>query len=255
LPTIPVFRQIANEAIADVIFYLNAEHREAIVSHVAARIVDIVLKFKSCNPSFNDKVSLVGHSLGSVICYDVLSLKKIPPEIKFQNLFLFGSPLGMFLTARGQTDVLPLAQCAHVYNVIQPNDPVAYRIEPFLVPVMKTADPALVPYHKTGGLAATTQVRHTASSIMGLFAGDKETTFSERITQVVKGPLAPKPESPLGIGIALIESMNSGQRVDWIVQHGFMPGATEYADALTAHVNYFDHKDIAKFVHERTRLM
>ena len=255
LPTIPVFRQIANEAIADVIFYLNAEHRESIVSHVAGRIVDIVLQFKARNPSFNNKVSLAGHSLGSVICYDVLALKKITPEIHFENLFLMGSPLGMFLTARGASDVLPLPQCRKVFNVIQPNDPVAYRIEPFLVPVMKTTEAAMLPYHKTGGLATTTQVRHTASSLIGLFSNDKDTTYMERITQVVKGPMAPKPESPLGIGLALIEKLNAGQRIDWIVQHGFMPGATEYADALTAHVNYFDHKDIAKFIHEHTRIV
>ena len=33
----------------------------------------LIKKFKERNPNFNGKVSLIGHSLGSVICYDLLS--------------------------------------------------------------------------------------------------------------------------------------------------------------------------------------
>jgi hypothetical protein len=249
LPSIPVFRQIANEAIADVIFYMNPEHRDAIVSHVAERIVHIVTLFKQRNPSWNNRLSLIGHSLGSVVCADVLSLEKLPPEIHVSNLFLFGSPLGLFLTARGQSSILPIPQCARVFNIIQPNDPVAYRLEPFLVPVTESTDPAIIPNHKTGGLAATTQVKHTASSILGIFSSEGESTYFQKISQVVKGPSEPSPESPVGIGLSVIHNLNGGNRIDWAVQQGFMAGATEYADALTAHVAYFDNRDIAKFVY------
>jgi hypothetical protein len=251
LPSIPIFRQIANEAIADAIFYLNSEHKNAIISHVAERIVHIATLFKLRNPTWNNKISLIGHSLGSVICFDVLNQLKLPPEVTISNLVLMGSPLGLFLTARGQTEVFPVQQCERVFNIIQPNDPVAYRIEPFIVPVLKTVDPALIPYHKTGGLSRSTQVRHTASSIMGLFSSEKEASYLEKLSEVVKGPSAPKPESAVGIGFSVIESVNAGHRMDWIVQQGFMPGATEYADALVAHIAYFDNRDIALFIHDR----
>jgi hypothetical protein len=251
LPSIPIFRQIANEAIADAIFYLNSEHKDKIISHVAERIVHIATLFKQRNPSWNNKISLIGHSLGSVICYDVLNDKKLPPEIRVSNVFLFGSPLALFLTARGQSDAFPVTQCARIYNIIQPNDPVAYRIEPFMAPVLKGTEPALIPYHKTGGLATTTQVRHTASSIIGLFRSDGDASYLDKITEVVKGPALPKPDSALGIGLAEIENVNGGDRIDWSVQQGFMPGATEYADALIAHIAYFDNKDIILFIHDR----
>jgi hypothetical protein len=251
LPSIPVFRQLANEAVADAIFYLNQAHREKIVSFVAERILNIVTTFKQRNPSWNNRLSLLGHSLGSVIAYDVLSLKKVPPEIQVTNLFLLGSPLGMFLTARGDTQVLPIPQCMRIYNIIQPNDPVAYRIEPFIAPATKSCEPVLIPYHRTGGLATTTQVKHAASTILGLFTSEGDLSYIQKVAQVVRGSPSPSTESPVGLGLAQIESMNSGERVDWVVQQGFMPGATEYADALVAHVAYFDNLDIAKFVHDK----
>ena len=254
LPTIPLMRQLANEALSDVLFYLNHEHHDLIVSHVSSRIVEILALFKQRNPTFAGKISFLGHSLGSVILFDVLHLAKLPEEIKVDNLFLLGSPLGMILTARSQSDFLPLRNCRRIFNLFQPNDPVAYRVEPYLVPVMKGLEPALVPYHKTGGLATTTQVKNTASSIMGLFTNDDQSTVMERITQVVKGPPSPKPDTPLGLGVQLIQAVNDGARIDWSLQQGFLPGATEYADALVAHVSYFDHKDVAKFVHDKASL-
>ena len=53
------------------------------------------------------------------------------------------------------------------------------------------------------------------------------------------------------MGLSEVEKVNGGHRIDWAVQQGFMPGATEYADALVAHISYFDNKDIALFIHDR----
>ena len=252
LPTVPVLRQLANEAVADVFFYLNKDHHDSILTFVAGRIISIVELFKSRNPAFSGKLSLVGHSLGSVICYDILMTKRLIQDIHFHNLFLLGSPLGIFLTARDEKDILPFSQCKRVYNVFQPNDPVVYRIEPFIIQALKGIEPAIIPYFQSGGLATTTQVKRTASSLLGLFSGGDTSVF-EKLTHVVSGPPPPKADSPMGIALKQIETMNDGQRIDWTVQLGFMPGATEYADALTAHMSYFDNKDVAKFIYDRIR--
>ena len=253
LNTIPVFRQIANGAISDIIFYLNKQHREKIVVHVIERIKELVSLFRARNPHFTGPISLIGHSLGSVICFDALSSPDFPAdEISLDNLFLFGSPLGVFLTARDQAGMLPLSGCRNVFNLIQPNDPVCYRIEPLLVPLLRGVDPEILPYHKTGGLAATTQIRKTASSIIGFFSADNQSSYIERLSRVVTGtPPPPEPESPVSIGLKSVMKMNNGSRIDWIVQQGFMPAGTDYADAITAHMSYFDNRDVARFVYER----
>jgi len=251
LTTIPMFRQIANGALSDVIFYLNRQHKDKIVAHVINRIKELVMIFKNRNPDFEGPISLIGHSLGSVICFDALSSENFPDDLRVSNLFLFGSPLGMFLTARDQVGGFPIARCKNIFNIIQPNDAVCYRIEPLIFPILKETEPAVIPNHKTGGLAAPTQLRKTASSIIELFSSDKDSTYFERLAHVVNGSPIPKAESPLAISLKSLEIMNNGSRMDWVVQQGFMPAGAEYADALTAHMSYFDNPDVAKFVYEK----
>jgi hypothetical protein len=76
LPNIQVVRQIANEVVLDILLYLTPEYREMILTHVCARIREIYAIFLELHPTFlsnNGKCSLIGHSLGTVILFDLLS--------------------------------------------------------------------------------------------------------------------------------------------------------------------------------------
>mmetsp|Transcript_10499 Transcript_10499/g.9044 ORF Transcript_10499/g.9044 Transcript_10499/m.9044 type:complete len:94 (+) Transcript_10499:832-1113(+) len=89
------------------------------------------------------KCSFVCHSLGTVITYDLLTVKKRTigyvkedtkiPSINFpiEDVFFLGSPLGLFLSI---TDgkLIPLDKegvSKGFYNIFHPNDLVAYRVE------------------------------------------------------------------------------------------------------------------------------
>mmetsp|Transcript_11746 Transcript_11746/g.16857 ORF Transcript_11746/g.16857 Transcript_11746/m.16857 type:complete len:691 (+) Transcript_11746:158-2230(+) len=79
LRTVPALRSIANDVIFDVLMYLTPEFCEAILQCVTSEINDLYEKFQQVHPSFKargGKFSLVGHSLGSVIAWDVLSIYK-----------------------------------------------------------------------------------------------------------------------------------------------------------------------------------
>lgn len=68
------------------------------------------------------------------------------PEI----FFAFGSPIGMFLTVRGLKRIDPnykFPTCKGFFNIYHPFDPVAYRIEPMVVPGVEF-EPMLIPHHK-----------------------------------------------------------------------------------------------------------
>uniref|UniRef100_A0A8C8ZPZ3 DDHD domain containing 2 n=1 Tax=Prolemur simus TaxID=1328070 RepID=A0A8C8ZPZ3_PROSS len=68
------------------------------------------------------------------------------PEI----FFAFGSPIGMFLTVRGLKRIDPnykFPTCKGFFNIYHPFDPVAYRIEPMVVPEVEF-EPMLIPHHK-----------------------------------------------------------------------------------------------------------
>uniref|UniRef100_A0A0X3PB28 DDHD domain-containing protein n=1 Tax=Schistocephalus solidus TaxID=70667 RepID=A0A0X3PB28_SCHSO len=74
------------------------------------------------------------------------------PQLGFpiSACFLLGSPLPVFLTARG-IDRLPndyrLPTCSALFNIFHPFDPVAYRMETMIVPDFKPCA-VLMPHHK-----------------------------------------------------------------------------------------------------------
>jgi len=79
LNSIPALRSIANDVIFDVLMYLTPDYCEAILQCVTTQIVELYSTFQRIYPSFIDrggKFSLVGHSLGSVIAWDILSILK-----------------------------------------------------------------------------------------------------------------------------------------------------------------------------------
>eukprot|EP00577_Skeletonema_sp_RCC1716_P009182 CAMPEP_0113378088 /NCGR_PEP_ID=MMETSP0013_2-20120614/3505_1 /TAXON_ID=2843 ORGANISM="Skeletonema costatum, Strain 1716" /NCGR_SAMPLE_ID=MMETSP0013_2 /ASSEMBLY_ACC=CAM_ASM_000158 /LENGTH=694 /DNA_ID=CAMNT_0000260271 /DNA_START=464 /DNA_END=2548 /DNA_ORIENTATION=+ /assembly_acc=CAM_ASM_000158 len=79
LRTVPALRSIANDVIFDVLMYLTPEFCEAILQCVTSEINELYDKFQTVHPSFKSrggKFSIVGHSLGSVIAWDVLSIYK-----------------------------------------------------------------------------------------------------------------------------------------------------------------------------------
>ena len=51
---------------------------------------------------------------------------------EIENYFLFGSPLGLFISIYNDEDFIKdrLPTCRHFYNIYHPSDPVAYRVEP-----------------------------------------------------------------------------------------------------------------------------
>eukprot|EP00980_Cylindrotheca_fusiformis_P007714 scaffold1637_cov108-Cylindrotheca_fusiformis.AAC.3 len=78
LRTIPALREIANDVIFDVLMYLTPNFCYEVLECVTDQIISIYEVFKKNNPGFLEnggKCSLTGHSLGSVICWDLLAQK------------------------------------------------------------------------------------------------------------------------------------------------------------------------------------
>jgi hypothetical protein len=79
LSSIPALRSIANDVIFDVLMYLTPEFCETILQSVTTQIVELFSKFQRVNPVFiatGGRFSIIGHSLGSVIAWDILSILK-----------------------------------------------------------------------------------------------------------------------------------------------------------------------------------
>ncbi|XP_045541317.1 uncharacterized protein LOC106710674 [Papilio machaon] len=176
LDSIPRLRNFTNDTVLDVLFYTSPVYCQTIIDTVCKELNRIYSLFKSRNPTFTGGVSLGGHSLGSVILYDLLCHQKPldemcsdkkyvngkagtgQPTVKYPRLefkpdalYALGSPIAIFECIRG-VEMLGsdfcLPTCRKFFNIFHPYDPIAYRIEPLINPQLRNVKPFQIPHHK-----------------------------------------------------------------------------------------------------------
>ncbi|RHZ72580.1 hypothetical protein Glove_242g139 [Diversispora epigaea] len=131
LEGVPTLRSIISDVLMDVLLYMTPKYREVMISTVTSEANRVYKLFIERNPKFVEnggKVSIYGHSLGSVLAFDVLChqppimpssafsiFSEIPNSaevtrinhdsvklcFKVQNFFAVGSPVGLFLLLKG----------------------------------------------------------------------------------------------------------------------------------------------------------
>ncbi|KAI5850613.1 DDHD domain-containing protein [Tricharina praecox] len=111
----PYVRNLMTDLALDVLLYQSGTYREHIIRTVLTECNRIYALFKERNPGFKGKISLVGHSLGSAIIFDILCrqpgdpgivlAKNELPSLDFpvENFFALGSPVGLFQMLKGRT--------------------------------------------------------------------------------------------------------------------------------------------------------
>ncbi|CAA2985724.1 phospholipase SGR2 isoform X1 [Olea europaea subsp. europaea] len=65
-------RTMLSATVHDVLYYMSPIYCQAIIDSVSNQLNRLYLKFLKRNPGYDGKVSLYGHSLGSVLSYDIL---------------------------------------------------------------------------------------------------------------------------------------------------------------------------------------
>lgn len=73
LRSIPKLRHFTNDTLLDILFYTSPVYCQTIVDTVGSEINRLHSKFMERNPGFTGTIALAGHSLGSLILYDILS--------------------------------------------------------------------------------------------------------------------------------------------------------------------------------------
>ncbi|XP_008581025.1 PREDICTED: phospholipase DDHD2 isoform X4 [Galeopterus variegatus] len=366
LPSINRLRHFTNDTILDVFFYNSPTYCQTIVDTVASEMNRIYTLFLQRNPDFKGGVSIAGHSLGSLILFDILTnqkdslgdidsekdspnivmdqgdtptleedLKKLQlcefynifekekvdkealalctdrdlkemgiplgPRKKILNyfrtrknstvsvkypqliykpeiFFAFGSPIGMFLTVRGLKRIDPnykFPTCKGFFNIYHPFDPVAYRIEPMVVPGVEF-EPMLIPHHK-GRKRMHLELREgltrmsmdLKNNLLGSLrmawksftrapypalqasetAEETETepeSSSEKCSDIdtEETSVAVKEEAPpIKVGM-----LNGGQRIDYVLQEKPIESFNEYLFALQSHLCYWESEDTVLLV-------
>ncbi|KAI1882549.1 hypothetical protein AGOR_G00251890 [Albula goreensis] len=79
LPSLTRLRDFANDTLLDLFYYLTPTYCQGILDHLVSEINRLHSLFLSRHPGFSGSVSLAGHSLGSLILFDLLTNQKPDP--------------------------------------------------------------------------------------------------------------------------------------------------------------------------------
>ncbi|XP_041983858.1 uncharacterized protein LOC121736613 isoform X2 [Aricia agestis] len=295
LDSIPRLRAFTNDTILDVLFYTSPVYCQTIVDTVCGELNRIYALFRARNPRFRGGVSLGGHSLGSVILYDLLCHQTEKPQecpskryvsgaagtgqptVRYpaldfspDALYALGSPIAIFECIRG-VDVLgqdfKLPTCKNFFNIFHPYDPIAYRIEPMINPVLRDVKPLLIPHHKGRkrmhlelkdtmarvGADIKQRVIETIKSTWSSVWKTAPPPTDHQLEKVVEEELEkeqlteePKEDKSCDVQQALPEmlgQLNGGRRVDHVLQEAPLEMINEYLFAMSSHVGYWESED------------
>ncbi|XP_067087208.1 phospholipase DDHD2-like isoform X1 [Osmerus mordax] len=79
LPSISRLRHFTNDTLLDLFFYNSPTYCQTIVDTVAAEVNRLHELFRQRHPGFTGEVSVAGHSLGSLILFDLLTNQRTEP--------------------------------------------------------------------------------------------------------------------------------------------------------------------------------
>ncbi|EKG09352.1 DDHD domain-containing protein [Macrophomina phaseolina MS6] len=138
---VPAVRNLITDLALDVLLYQSPAYKSHISRIVLQECNRIYKLFKDRNPSFNGKVSLVGHSLGSAIMFDLLCQQKddtsygerykhhrrsddLKLDFEIEDFYALGSPIGLFQMLSGKTIAARTSQSKlHSEAHLQADDP------------------------------------------------------------------------------------------------------------------------------------
>ncbi|XP_077973027.1 triacylglycerol hydrolase DDHD2-like [Styela clava] len=205
------------------------------------------------------------------------------PQLQFdpEIFFTLGSPIGMFLTVRGISDLgeeFCLPTCGRFFNVFHPYDPVAYRVEPLINPEF-SLKPVQVPHYKgrkrlhlelrdSLGRMGTELKQGIINSVkraigsMQKFAqnwqGNAESSEKEMEEEVekvadelLKQQSEKSHENDDIVSVASESSqipggmgrLNGGQRIDYVLQERPLESFNDYLFAFQSHLCYWNSED------------
>ncbi|KAK5115787.1 hypothetical protein LTR62_000876 [Meristemomyces frigidus] len=117
---VPAVRNLITDLALDILLYQSPAYKDHISRIVLEECNRIYHLFVERNPNFSGKVSLVGHSLGSAIMFDILCSQGHAPshppprsgrthpehlrlDFEVADFYALGSPIGLFQMLKGKT--------------------------------------------------------------------------------------------------------------------------------------------------------
>ncbi|KAL3473388.1 DDHD domain-containing protein [Aspergillus californicus] len=283
--TIPAVRSLISDVILDIPYYLS-HHKPKMIQAVVKEANRVYRLWCTNNPGFQQsgRVHLLAHSLGSTMAVDVLSHQptNIPDfdfvntsvrgdifEFDTKNLFICGSPVGLFLfinkanlsprrgrdkpgsegddKLRGVASEVDTYGCLAVdnlYNIMHTTDPIAYRVN-------AAVDRDL------GTSLKTAAIPSSSASLWRSFGGAFRWSSSamsapERPSTIAKLPSNVEMETHDFTREEVAEKrmllLNDNGQIDYVLSGGSGPLNIQYLNMLSAHSSYWTLTDFVRFL-------
>ena len=218
-PTNP-YRTLIKDVCLDILLYMTEKHRVSMLKTVANELNRVHSLFMKNFPNFKGTISIIGHSLGTLIVFDLLTMEpkdfdryNIPRLQFFPNaLFLLGSPISMIRLLNGEvirpmhcdaSEGIKRVRVKYLYNIYHMYDPIAHRLEPLISrDFPKEPVPVIKPVYA------------------------KEGEENKEIAQL----------NPLR------------KRIDYVIFGSYLESAYQYLSALSQHSNYWTNLEVTSFI-------
>lgn len=136
---VPAVRNLITDLALDILLYQSPAYKNHISKIVLSECNRIYKLFMERNPTFNGKVSMIGHSLGSAIMFDILcrQCQNIHPskmhkrhtdddltlDFDVEDFYALGSPIGLFQMLKGRTISAHPGSAASTRHTTSMDDP------------------------------------------------------------------------------------------------------------------------------------
>lgn len=252
---LPLRRLIGDVAI-DVILYEEPYYREIILNEACEQLNKTYNLFKIMNKDPPEEIHLIGHSLGSVILFDILTnSKKYHLNFDTKKFFCIGSPVGLLKLIQ-RTKIAPFdsanssnvnnnqPKCEDLYNIYHSCDPVAYRMEPLIHPSLSSINHSILP-HFTEFDRITSKFLQISEEILDNLPKTESKPANVNNGGNVNIEASHKNIIPDDVQKLLFQLNHLG-RVDYAMASDMLE--VNAIAAIRSHVSYFKDPDIAGFI-------
>ena len=179
----------------------------------------------------------------------------------------------MFLAVRGIDSLggdFQFPTCKMFFNIFHPYDPVAYRIESLVDKELADLRPYIVPHHMGRkrmhlelketmtrvGADIKQKVMDSLKATMGAvysMAGTITGQIEQEVEKEMRDQQEARSESPVMEQVTVLQSqLNSGRRIDFVLQEAPLESFNEYVFAVTSHLCYWESEDTSLMIIKET---
>lgn len=231
-------RSLIGDIGLDILLYDDVYYQQQIIDAVIKELNDKYDIYKKHHSNVDVEISLIGHSLGSLILFDILSNKKYYQKLKFDvsNFFGVGSPVSIFKLIQ-RYNFKKLA-CNNYFNIFHECDPIGYRVEPLIDRSIANVQPVVIATLSPPDLIID-KVKNINLINDYILGSDLMKNKADIPNLKLDGKLKRSHVENMHIH-------NSLGRVDFVIKSKLLD--LDVINALSSHVSYFENLDMIRFL-------